>query len=119
QGSVDAQVIVVDVAPAVLGVVVVVGGALTVGLVDLVPDAFFGGGLHDVFGLGVDAAPLNRGVHKDVEHVGPLPQDVVGAPAQNHAGVFIGQLLDDPALQDEHQVAQGQVGAHGVQAVQQ
>ena len=47
------------------------------------------------------------------------PQHIVGAAAQDHTGAFLGQLLDDPALEDEDLVAQGQVGAHGVQAVQQ
>src|SRR5699024_5734095 len=83
QGGVDAQVVVVHVAPAVLGVVVVVGGPLAVGLVDLVPDALFGGGLDDGVGLGVFPPPLQGRVDKDVQHVGALPQHIVGAAAQD------------------------------------
>ena len=39
QGGVDGKVVVVGITPAVLGVVVVVGGTVAVGLVDLVLDA--------------------------------------------------------------------------------
>ena len=41
QSGVDGQIIVVGIAPAVLGVVVVVGSTVAVGLVDLVLEALF------------------------------------------------------------------------------
>ena len=107
------------IAPAVLGVVVVVGRAVAVGLFHLVLDALFVLGLYQGVGLGVLQTPLLGCIHEHPQHVLALPQDVVTAAAKDHAGAFLGQLLDDTALQNEHLIAQRQLVAHGVQAVQQ
>ena len=64
-------------------------------------------------------AATPRGVHEHAQHIPALPQHIVTAAAQDHAGAFLGQLLDDAALQNEHLIAQRQLVAHGVQAVQQ
>jgi hypothetical protein len=109
----------VGIAPAVLGVVVVVGGTVAVGLVDLVLDALFVLGLQHVVLLAVSQTPPLGGVDEDAQHVLAVAQDIVAAAAHDDAGAFVGQLLDDAALQDEDLVAQRKVIAHRIQAVQQ
>ena len=107
------------VAPAVLGVVVVVGSTVAVGLLDFFLDAFLVFRLDKGVGLGQLTPPLHRSIDEDAKHVLALPQHIVAAAAQDHAGALLGQLLDDPALQDEDLIAQRQIVAHGVEAVQQ
>src|SRR5699024_3145100 len=96
KGGAEAQVIGMDAAAAVLGVGVVAGAALAVGVVDVVPDALFGGGLDVGGGLGILPPPGQRRIDKDVQHVCALRQHIVGAAAQDDAGVLVGQLFDDP-----------------------
>ena len=107
------------IAPAVLGVVVVVGRAVAVGLFHLFLDALFVLGLDQRVGLCVFQPPLLGCIHEHAQHILALAQHVVAAAAQDHAGAFLGQLLDDAALKNEHLIAQRQLIAHGVQAVQQ
>ena len=73
------------IAPAVLGVVVVVGRAVAVGLFHLVLDALLILGLYQGVGLGVLQAPLLGCIHEHPQHVLALPQDVVTAAAKDHA----------------------------------
>ena len=107
------------IAPAVLGVVVVVGSTVAVGLLDFFLDAFLVFRLDKGVGLGQLTPPLHRSIDEDAQHVLALPQHIVAAAAKDHAGAFLSQLLDDTALQNEHLIAQRQLVAHGVQAVQQ
>ena len=119
QGRIQAQIVVLGLAPAVLGVIVVVActGAVMLGQLGL-PQA-----VRHVFGVGAALGKLDAGLQRRVDegaqHVGALTQDVVTAAAQNDAGALGGQLLDDVALQNVDLVGQGHRVAHHVQAVDQ
>ena len=67
----------------------------------------------------IPAATPWGAVHEHAQHILALTQHIVAAAAQDHAGAFLGQLLDDAALKNEHLIAQRQLIAHGVQTVQQ
>ena len=70
-------------------------------------------------GLGKFNAGLQRRIDKGAQHILPLAQHIVAAAAQNNAGTFGGQLLDDIALQDIDLIGQRHRVAHHVQAVDQ
>ena len=69
-------------------------------------------------GHGIEAVKGIKG-RRTVVTVSYTHLDVYKRQAQDHAGSFLGQLLDDAALKNEHLIAQRQLIAHGVQAVQQ
>ena len=119
QGGIQAQVIVFRFAPAVFGVVVVVGrtGAVVLGQRRL-PQTV-GHVLGAGAGLGVVDAQLQRGVDKGAQHVGAVAQHIVAAAAQHHAAFARGHFLNDVGLQDVDLVGQRHRVAHHVQAVDQ
>ena len=48
------------------------------------------------------------GVDKHVEHIRPLPEDIVGAPAHDDAGTLFRQIHNHPALHHPEEVGGGQ-----------
>lgn len=96
QGGVEAEVVGCGVAPAFVGVKVVVVGAEFVGALA----QLFGFGAGVDIGAAHDAvdAVFGRGVHEDVDHRGVVAQDIVGRAPHDDARTVGGKPADNVAL---------------------
>ena len=108
-GAVQGQVIVLGHAPVPARVVLIVHPALFVLILKPL--------LRAALRLAVQAddavCPVGHGgMDKDVEHVLPLPQDIVGAAADNDASALLCQLQDDLPLHTPQKVRGGHAVHH-------
>lgn len=85
-------------APFVVGIVIVIGGAVFV----LLPDEILQVGVIFPIDLPYALDPfLDRGMDEDPDTIGLIPQNIVGTTADNHAGAFLRDLLYHFGLSQE------------------
>ena len=113
--AVQSQIVVGGHTPLAVGVEAVVVAAAVVLVLDALGDGLVGGAvlLQDPLG-----AMLVARVDEDVEAVGAVAEDVVGATAHDDAGLLVGDVLDHLGLGlvellVDRGVAVGARGAHG------
>ena len=104
-GGVQHQVVILRRAPGAVGVALAMGAALAVDLADFV-GRLLGG--HAVIGGHAVDAVLFRGTDEHMQAVFKIPQDIVGAAADDHAVFLLRNILDHLALRHKQHVCGGQ-----------